>query len=241
MKRLTAILAAGALFLAPLSVSAMEMMEDSSMKDVTGQAGVSIGIDDVVLYQESIADTTYWDTDGNGDVDTEEYGVEISYDNNVKKLTTIDAIVDNSRKIDVDGNEHGKYANAGLDEVFSDSDNDFDLADNSIDEIGIDQSGSSPLTIDVGVAETLTDGLQYNEGLGSDGNTDAKMAGVIIGLPTVEITNYHTEDRRTIGLTASNSGEDDGTVNADADFIDIEQSGTSQMAVLGGTVEIAPH
>jgi len=63
MKKLTGILIAAALLLAPISASALEMMTDASMKDVTGQAGVSIAIDDVVLEQW-VGTTTYTDTDG---------------------------------------------------------------------------------------------------------------------------------------------------------------------------------
>ncbi|MFW6080879.1 MAG: DUF6160 family protein [Desulfosalsimonas sp.] len=234
MKRLTAILVAGLFVLAPLSASAMEMMSDSNMKDVTGQAGVSIAIDDVVLYQESIADTTYWDTDGTleagedysvGDPPDEEYGVSISYNDNVQKLTTINAIVDDSN-----------YSPADIEAMgFT------DLNGDAVTDIGIEQGDVSALTIDVGVAETATEGKNFNL-TGDPDAGEAEVAGVVIGLPTVEISQYSTADRKSISLHQdSGAGSGTETVNAGATFIDIEKSGTSKMAILGGTLEIVPH
>lgn len=251
MKKLTGILIAAALILAPISASALEMMTDSSMKDVTGQAGVSIAVDDVVIFQESIADTTYWDTDGystyNNDLTVDEaddaaYGVMIDYADATRKLITIDAIV----------NESGSYAytNEFLVNTFEDDD-----ATSLNMEIpsyaGIDEGdGVSALSIDVGTARTLSTGKTYNVTGGSHsdytGDTGVRIAGVVIGLPTVEIMQFHSNDLRSIKVTTGYAEETaGGAVNAGdnthSELITIEKSGTSRMAILGGTVEIAPH
>ena len=241
MKRLTAILVAGLFVLAPLSASAMEMMSDSNMKDVTGQAGVSIAIDDVVIYQESIADTTYWDTDGNtqysatGAVVSSDasYGIEIAYDSNTRKLITVDAIYNES----TDG-LGGEYNASALGGVFTQLDG-TDYTDTEIAGDGNAFNTAHALTIDVGTCSVLTAGKSFNLG------SPAPVAGVVIGLPTVEVMQYNNSNRRAITLRTETGGDVQTTagqaVNRGKKFIEIEKSGTSKMAILGGTLEIAPH
>ncbi|MCF8025069.1 MAG: hypothetical protein K9K82_06235 [Desulfobacteraceae bacterium] len=249
MKRLTAILVAGLFVLAPLSASAMEMMSDSNMKDVTGQAGVSIAIDDVVLYQESIADTTYWDTDGtteytisnnalvvDGTTD-DQYGVNISYTDNTQKLITIDAIVNGSRDM---------YDNSNLSATFDTSNMtvpDFAGIDATVDP-GTGEyirEGVSALSIDVGTCDILTQGKNFNIWSATGTNPGISVAGIVIGLPTVEIMQFHTADMRTISVTTDGGTAINMTNPETQKLITIEQSGTSKMAILGGTLEIAPH
>lgn len=241
MKKLTGILIAAALVLAPMSASALEMMTDSNMKDVTGQAGVSIAIDDVVIYQQSIADTTYWDTDGNtqynpnGTVATSDssYGIQIAYDNNTQKLITIDAIYNES----TDG-LGGEYNASALGGVFTQLDG-TDYTDTEIAADGNAFNEAHALTIDVGTCSVLTAGKSFNLG------QTAPVAGVVIGLPTVEIVQYNNANRRAISLQTESGGDvlttEGQAVNAGKKFIEIEKTGTSKMAILGGTVEIAPH
>ncbi|MCF8025154.1 MAG: hypothetical protein K9K82_06670 [Desulfobacteraceae bacterium] len=262
MKRLTAILVAGLFVLAPLSASAMEMMSDSNMKDVTGQAGVSIAVDDVVIYQEAIADTTYWDTDGfteyqysasanagngglvvEGTADDGTYGVTIDYTNNTKKLITVDAIVSDNASLG-----HDNYTNSNLAGTFENSAAD-ELNMTVPSFAGIDAGdGVSALSIDVGTAKTMSKGKTFNLTEGQHTNyahdTGVRIAGVVIGLPTVEIMQFHTNDVRTVSM-ATRDGDAGSAMNAQgdthSDFITIEKNGTSKMAILGGTVEIAPH
>ena len=61
MKKLLAI--AIVLMMVPFSAFAMEMISDSDMDTVTGQAGVSIAVDDIKIYQH-IEKIEYKDTDG---------------------------------------------------------------------------------------------------------------------------------------------------------------------------------
>ena len=251
MKRFTGILAAAAIALAPMSASALEALTDNAMNDVTAQAGVSIAIDNVVIYQEAVADTIYRDTDGltsyavdagtgglvSSTIGVSDAGVMIDYDDNIKKLTLIDAIVDDST-----------YGVAALTTLFGTTDVGFAAtgcsmtSDPTIGGTGDDfTTGAKPLTIDIGTCSTLTAGLHHNLGLVSGGAPlDAdnyQIAGVIIGLPTIEITQYHTQDIKNIKIVST----DATAKNADKSFIQIEKTGFSKMAILGGTLEIAPH
>lgn len=251
MKRFTGILAAAAIALAPMSASALEALTDNAMNDVTAQAGVSIALDDIVIYQTGIADTTYTDTDGMttglgtvGNVTSA--GVKISYDAAIQKLTIIDGIT-----------EAGDYSIANMQAAFGTSiglvgfvngDDESVVAGtnwsqymdpttgNVANAVAAYVTGSSPLTIDVGTCESLTAGFENNHGTGStyDG---LDIAGVIIGLPTIEISSYHTTDTKTVSLVAV----DTEAANYDKSFIQITKSGSSKMAILGGRIEIAPH
>jgi hypothetical protein len=228
MKKVIVLLAA-LLVLAPISASALQMMSDANLKDVTGQAGVSIAIDDVVIYQQSIADTTYWDTDGNGEAAGNSYGIEISYGANSHRLTTIDAIYN----MDPEGLGSNYTAAAMEGYGFTGLDGaPLVAADFTAMELTFGLIGAHALSIDVGNCSVLTAGNTFNAG------SAVPVAGVVIGLPTVEIVQYHSDNRRAITLRTEDAAV---AANANATFIEIEKSGTSKMAILGGTVEIAPH
>jgi len=260
MKRFTGILAAATIALAPMSASALEALTDNAMNDVRAQAGVSIALDDIVIYQTGIADTTYTDTDGMtsavtpggtvGNVSTA--GVKISYDGAIQKLTIIDGITS-----DID--KAGAYSAATLAAAFANTTPttvddapavgfystaeiaaltpgalDPTNGNNANDDY---RTGASPLTIDIGTCQSLTAGFAYNM-TGSELATGLvpDIAGVIIGLPTIEIKSFHTADTKTISLVA-----DATAANAGYAFIEITKTGASTMAILGGRVEIAPH
>lgn len=74
MKKLTYFILSALIVLAPLSASAIEAMNADSMKAATGQAGVSIAIDQVILYQNT-GDITYVDNDG---TDGNAAGIELT-------------------------------------------------------------------------------------------------------------------------------------------------------------------
>lgn len=264
MKRFTGILAAATIAFAPMSASALEALTDNAMNDVRAQAGVSIGLDDIVIYQTGIADTTYTDTDGTSYVniviaagggdghstygDVGSAGIMIDYADAIQKLTIIDGITSDTDK-------GGKYSASTLAATFGPTAAvvpavGFIAADattgtiagtvdpttgNNFGEImgaATDNytTGARPLTIDVGTCQALSTGFQYNGGTGD-------IAGVIIGLPTIEIQSFHTEDTKTVKLVA----DDTEAANAGAAFIEITKSGNSRMAILGGRLEIAPH
>ncbi|MCF8026632.1 MAG: hypothetical protein K9K82_14240 [Desulfobacteraceae bacterium] len=216
MKRLTAILVAGLFVLAPLSASAMEMMSDSNMKDVTGQAGVSIIADDVVL-ENWVGTTSYTDVDGvDGSLSTGGASVTISDQHTVQDIQAI-------------------VGYASTDTLYSPGVNLTQSGNEGVDKMaGTDYSlegefAAQAITIDVGIAPVATEALQNNAD-----NTNIQLAGVVIGLPTMEMnTSASTKD---IGISSTQTG----VQNDDATFIRIEESG-STMHVLGGTLEIVPH
>ncbi|MDY0362526.1 MAG: hypothetical protein RBR08_13815 [Desulforegulaceae bacterium] len=270
MKRFIVGLAATAILSMPMAASALEKMDNSQLRSATGQAGVSIAVDDIVIYQKSLADTTYWDTDGlavlgagTGSAPAAMVGaagIMLDHADDMHKLITIDAILD--------ADDYGVTA---LKEIFS---TDGTAANTFLNEdIGIidDMStmqtfttsgfnattgatgnftnGISPLTIDVGTCEALTRGWDYNTNgtqtwASPHGQLTGAVAGVVIGLPTVEITTYNTTNTMDVKLVLKNS-ETGGlaqAMNMDHNtFIQIEKSGNSTMAILGGRLEIAPH
>jgi len=247
MKKFINLIIAFLLVLAPISASALEGLNDSKMKSITGQAGVSIAIDDVVIYHEEIADVTFRDTDGyvtqNGaDPLTHGAGIKIDYPGNTKMLITIDAILNDSvYGIDAIKNEFKNTMDIGI----VPSGTAMDPFTGNIEGL---TNGISPLTIDIGTCSTLTKGLNYNMA----GNNTSDIAGVTIGFPTVEINISHKFDHKSIVLDAP------GALNSGKELFRIEKSnenslldilenpkmlifGASKMAILGGKIEIAPH
>lgn len=119
------------------------------------------------------------------------------------------------------------------------------------------KTGISPLSIDVGTCKSLTQGLAYNMGTADAfASTSLQVAGVVIGLPTLEITTYHSDDEKVISVVTAtttnvaNSGKTvatgANTTNASDNYVSnelirIDKKGVSQMAILGGRIEIAPH
>jgi hypothetical protein len=119
------------------SALALTAMTDSNMKEATGQAGVSIALDDVTLYQ-SIGKTIYRDLDGKAGNTADAAGVFIS---GAETLTTIRAI----------------FAGEGTRGGFLAKNYDTIASDNSL------TFTSKALTIDVANTCTLmTDGKNYN-------------------------------------------------------------------------------
>ena len=246
MNKFFGIIAAAAIALAPMSASALEALNDSAMNDVTGQAGVSIALDDIVIYQTGVADTTYIDTDGLmshaltgaasqvGNIT--QAGIMIDYVDNYQKLTIIDGIID-------DTFHGGMYSAATLTGLFTGAPSVGMATGSSIVKDPLTgntdnddyRTGASPLTIDVGTCQSLTAGLNFNGGVTAAPNAD--VAGVIIGLPTIEIQTYYTTDIKDVKL-AEVTGS---AVNGTKEFIRIKKSGNSTMAILGGRIEIAPH
>lgn len=191
-KSILSLIVGAGLLIAPLTASALSPMSADSLKDATGQAGVSIAIDNVKL-ESWVGATTYTDLDGVGNGDNAA-SVVISDKHTVKELYAITQGVLN------DGTTTVTMAGGAAFEA-------------------------KPLSIDVGTCAALTEGLSYNLG------TAAPVVGVIIGLPTLEIST--TADTYSVGIAGvgANNGKN---------FIQISK-GASTLAILGGTVEIAPH
>ncbi|MDY0131251.1 MAG: hypothetical protein RBR53_01150 [Desulforegulaceae bacterium] len=257
MKRFIVGLAVAAILTMPMAASALEKMDNSQLRSATGQAGVSIAVDGIVIYQKSLADSTFWDTDGVNGM-TGAAGIMIDQAEEMQKLITINAIlnadiygVDALRATFGNTEDIGIIESAGVAAAIAGG-----TLDPTNGQMAGTTTGISPLTIDVGTCKALTAGWNYNT-TGMDAATLPASAlavgGVVIGLPTVEIKTYSTVDFKTIKLrngtwdaaagivTDSYGTADQEHFNANHALITIEKSGTSTMAILGGTLEIAPH
>ncbi len=101
--------------------------------------------------------------------------------------------------------------------------------------LGLDVTDAEDLataTAQFGVLQALdgsADQAAYSFGVAQ---ASISVAGVVIGLPTLEIVK--TGDTQNIGIVAT------GSINSGADYIQTTKS-DSVMAVLGGTIEICPH
>ena len=285
MKKFLAGIAAAAIITVPMTSFALESMSKGALKKATGQAGVSIALDNIVIYQKSAPTTTYWDMDGTSSIQgtmgqNDMTGLRIAYAAGSEKLITVGAILDNTEygtdKINrtfgfatyapnggamVADSETAEFDTIGI----ADSDaTGYDISTGRKLASGTGQAGDttadidgksatnaftnkiSPLTIDVGTCQSLTDGLSYNRGVGTTGGPTSVLdvAGVVIGLPTVEINTYHTNDTKIISIASTSP-----TVTANAGYVPnvsnemirIQKSGHSTMAILGGRLEIAPH
>lgn len=210
MKKLFIIAAVIALIL-PNTVFALEQMSDQAMEQITGQAGVSIAVDDVKIYQ-SIDGLSYTDTDGtDGEAGT------VSLDNltvmvHANAITSLDGVtgLPFSPGREVQGT-YGAY-----------NYNNVDTTADGIDDLFL----AHALTIDVGTCSALSAGLSNNVGAA------VTVAGVVIGLPTLEIAQSALSFDVTVASgTALNSGASFGTIGI----------GQQTVAILDGTLEIAPH
>lgn len=259
MKRFVIVLAV--LMLLPLNAFALQPMSEDNMGQITGQAGVSIAIDDVKIYQ-NIQSLTYTDLDGTTNeladyfdpnpahnyTDAGAGAVSIS---NLSMMVNINAITEMTAAGPTSPGRatSGTYT-AGV----------FNGTNNSTNALFL----AKPLTIDVGEMAVLSEGLTNNDltmqaaAAASGGAftytplTNTTLAGVRIGLPTVEIVQSALTFDVTIGYyeVDAATGEivvDAGTglpvaaaYNSGASFGRIS-IGQQTIAVLDGFIEIAPH
>lgn len=268
MKRFTGILLAALLVLAPLSASALEALTDSAMGDVTGQAGVAIGLDDVVILIEGVQDTIYTDTDTG-------LGIKIDQFDQMNKLILLDAIVDDSTG----------YSVADINTMFAGVQgwtNDVAGIVATADDLAAEAAGNKfqsvpqALTIDIQKCKNLSRGESFKAGLAG---SPVYVGGVVIGLPTVTIDIFATQDTKIVSLThvsewsngdtaleaaldndveenvvalqaaprnpgnGSGAGYVQGTAALDnsSTYIAVTKQGHAKYAILGGSLEIAPH
>jgi hypothetical protein len=264
----------------PFSAMALEALDDSALGGVTGQAGVSIALDDVVIYMKSIADVTYIDTDGFGDV--KRAGITIEHQTGGEKIITLGAIVDDTKygitalqntfgnigdigilpKAAIEARNTQILAKAqvdGLVEAGVTSGTEYDTAVAALNDAtaavptiaanfkptdgstGNFTNGISPLTIDIGEAVALTQGWTYNTNTTLRNAKGKYVAGVTIGLPTVEIKTYYNTVGEQKAIKLAETAVDASVMNAGKEFITIKKTGNSELAILGGRLEIAPH
>lgn len=157
MKKLALSMILGASLMVTTSAFALTSMTDSSMKSATGQAGVSIAVDNVKIETYS-ASTAYVDTDTNA-------ALVISDRHVVKNFLAMTSQAD----YEADFQAMAGVAAAG--EWVA-----YDAATGT--------GGAHALTIDMGRCVALSTGVAANVGAPAAAVT---VAGVIIGLPTLLI------------------------------------------------------
>lgn len=260
MKKFLAGIAAAAIITIPMTSFALESMSKGALKKATGQAGVSIAIDNVVIVQKTLPTTTYWDVDGTSSIagtigGVKQAGIQISYVNaDASKMIVLDGITNADKygtaELESTFNISGRSALTGIGMVGIAESGTLGTAggidptngDDISGAAGVYRTGISPLSIDIGTCQSLTAGLQYNLN-----GAPLNVAGVVIGLPTLEITTYHTNDIKVISVVvdsasvAATANSGSTVTNVSNEMIRIQKAGVSQMAILGGRLEIAPH
>lgn len=213
MKKLVLVLSI--LMCLPFAVTAfaMEPLSEATLDNVTGQAGVSIGLDDIKLYQ-NIEYLRWTDTDGT-DGTAGSVGISnlqmICHLNGITHLDASGLPVSPGRAV------QGTYGALNYNNVDTDA--------NGVD----DAFQARALTFDAGTMPVLSEGMSYN----LTGNpTGVTIAGVQIGLPTLEI--HQSALSFDVTVTSAGAGNDGASYGR----IEI---GANTLTILDGTIEIAPH
>ncbi len=208
MKKLALSVILGASLMVSSSAFGLEAMSDSTMKSATGQAGVTIAIDDVTLYQ-AVGQTIYRDTDGLGGTSTNAIDEPHSdaagiYIDGAETLTTIRAI----------------FAEAGNREGFLAADYDAIALANGMDGTnGTTVLTSKALTIDVArSASIMTQGKKFN--------VDTSF-GLPAGATSAHIIGGIGAQVYAAALAAGNvpDGPTAGTPMTEAEFLYVDAAG----------------
>ncbi len=244
MKKLALILA---LMLIPCSAFGLQMLDNNAMDQISGQAGVSIALDDVQVFID-IEKLAWVDCDGFGMGGGAQVngtctgsGAMVSLNNFQIDVLNINAIVATDA-LGTGSNPNLISTSCGLIDLFYDYSSSAPLGGCITWTTGHTQGldnltgtfYAQALTIDVtDELPTLTEGLNYNVPSMSDA---LKVAGVLIGLPTLEIyiqeiyLDITIDDLNNETLVANN-GDSFGQILLDGVTI----------TILSGWVEIAPH
>ncbi len=251
MKKLALILA---LILIPCSAFGLEMLNDNAMDQVTGQSGVAIAFDDVQLFID-IERLAWVDCDGfemggpgmpSGSCAGS--GAMVSLNNFQIDVLNVNAIV--AVSADSDGPNpdlisttcgsiplfYNYNSSAALGGCISWTTGHTEGLDNLTNTFR-----AQALTIDVtDDLPALSQGINWNAGAASAGNP-IKVAGVFIGLPTVEIHIQEMFLDITINdLNVDTFVTNGGNGSSDNSFGQILMEGIT-FSVLSGWMEIAPH
>jgi hypothetical protein len=244
MKKLALSAILGASLMISSSAFALTSMSADSMKSATGQAGVSIAIDNVVIEQYA-ASTTYTDTDGAKYGDTAG-AIEISAKHSIKTFLAMTSASDYKADFDAaTGTTLGDMANWKKASALSiDVGNCSALAAGLVDNMKntlTALAANAVLTPAQKAAALVANGLADDAAEAADllaldaagiAAYTTTVAGVVIGLPTLLIKT--TGDTYTVGVVKANAFNDGDK------YIQVTK-GNSTMAILGGTVEIAAH
>ncbi|GAB6093752.1 hypothetical protein JCM14469_00040 [Desulfatiferula olefinivorans] len=238
MKKLAISLLVGASLAIAPSVFALTAMSDANMKAATGQAGVSITVDNVVIEQYT-GSTTYTDETGT----TGTAGSIVISDKHVVKTylaMTSEADYEADFLAAAGVANLGTWNKAaalsidvGTCTVLQAGLND-NLAGLDLGAIATQAAADAAATL----AGLMAAGNSYDEaaaiiGAATNGHGATQdVVGVVLGLPTLLIST--TADEYTVGVAKA------GALNDGAEFISIAK-GASAMAILGGKVEIAAH
>jgi len=249
MKKLIALVMG--MLLVPTMAFGMEAMSDKAQSEVTGQAGVSIAVDDFKMYQN--IDGLWYTDEGGVSTTTVDIGggtqaeVEATTDGasvgiqNLSVMVQVNALTSGGSVSDDLGSEGRSLQGTYEDKAGYNFNN---AGDMDSDSDGIDEAqafAAKPITIDVTSAlPVLTAAHQNND---SDAGS---VAGVQIGLGTMEIT----QTAMSLTLDVADADPLDGTSRNAPTVADNMNSFTSYgtvnigkitMAILDGSVEIAPH
>lgn len=241
MRKIFAI--AVAVMLLPFTAFGLEMVTDDVLSDVTGQAGVSIAVDDIKLFQR-IESLMYTDTDGLAGPDdaasiglsTLEMMVHINGITMLSEIATPGTAANEAAGAipfspgrPVQGTY--TYANAAGDQWFNTS------TAGAGEEYNDSKFQARALTIDVTEElPVLSSALCANHGVA---NGTLKMAGVQIGLPTIEIHMEKVDFDIVIEASDAVNGGGAGAL-ADNSYGKLSLTNMS-MLILDGEIEIAPH
>lgn len=234
MKKLALTAVLGASLMISSSAFALTAMSDANMKAATGQAGVSIAIDNVVIEQY-VGSTTYTDDSG---TDGTAGSVVISDKHTVKSFLAMTSAADFAA--DFAANANGEAALGLWTKASALS---IDVGTCSVLSAGLTDNAATVVAAGANAAEMIADlmsqGMTQDEAMAILGakqlvgaGQDVVVTGVVIGLPTLLIAT--SADEYSVGVSKT------GAINDDKNFITISK-GASAMAILGGTVEIAAH
>lgn len=261
MKKLVLILAL--LIAIPGAAFGMEMLDDSKLDNVTGQSGVNIVFDDIQMFI-NIERMAYIDNDGfsstlyvgpqiasseGGAIAIDDFQIDVmninaiyygSFDGTVTALSSGTA-----SGIDL---QFGEAAGTGYGDSTTELYN-FNVGGTvytglkgleNYDNVagGVASYTAKALTIDVTAALPVTSQAITRNAVGSMNSTLISVGGVMIGLPTAEISindmyltpTYYCQNTN-LGTLNYNDGDDYGSFLIQG----------LNMAVLNGWLEISPH
>ncbi len=235
MKKITAIVAG--LMLIPFTAFGMQTISEQEMDNVTGQSGVAIAIDDVMVHF-SASETWYQNVALDPDGASTDNAAAVGMVESGEELMFVNAIVGMNI---ADDNYDGLYSSG--EQALLGAYDDLDLLYSRATTDGAETEGEydhSPSALTIRVSDDLA---IFNEAADYTGEGTGQVAGVQISLPTVEI---HTEGSMAMDLLVSvteladpspvgNTREDANTWSYGTLY-----SGSETMAVLGGTLVIAP-
>ncbi len=237
MKKITAIVAG--LMLIPFTAFGMQTISEQEMDNVTGQSGVAITVDDVVIHSSGDDEIWYQNNitgaaDGEAAIGMVDAGVE--------SMMYVNAIVG----VNEDGDAFlhaGDWGHEGTYEAL------FGTGDYTEQQFTYDPTedfSSNPLTVQVAnvsdydtVMEAAIGGATGESWSAFDAAGHDGTNAVIIGLPTVEIYNEGAEAMQLLISTEANPVGETRETGA-ASFGTLYTGGDSSMAILDGRIEIAP-